>query len=169
MPDVRIIGWSRVEPERFRHFFFRCNNRIGQNGVGLGLLSEPTGILAMFRFAPILAGLTVLAAMLSAVLARDESRLPAPRSQAVVESLAGTCTSRPDYLGTASCTSSSCHHRSEHRRVVGSEFVTWNSEDPHRKAFDTLYSIRSERMVRNLYGPDAASASKTALTSPRRS
>jgi len=154
----------RLEPGRTRKiqaFFLQMQQPNRSEWRWVRSLAEPTGILAMFRFAPILAGLTVLAAMLSAVLARDESRLPAPRSQAVVESLAGTCTSRPDYLGTASCTSSSCHHKSEHRRVVGSEFVTWNSEDPHRKAFDTLYSIRSERMVRNLYGPDAASASKT--------
>jgi len=115
----------------------------------------------MFRFVSVLSGLIAIAATLSVVVARDEPRLPAPRGQAVVESLAGTSTSHPDYLGTASCTSSSCHHKSEHSRVVGSEFITWNSEDPHRKAFDTLYSIRSERMVRNLYGPDAAAAAKT--------
>lgn len=103
-----------------------------------------------------------LVAGLSAVLAADSQPLPAPRGQAVVRGISGTCGNAPDYLGTASCSSSSCHHQNGHQRVVGSEFVTWNSEDPHRKAWDTLFSPRSERMVRNLHGPTAAPASQTA-------
>jgi hypothetical protein len=115
----------------------------------------------MFRQVLFLTGGLGLVAGLSVVLAADPSPLAAPRGQAVVRGLSGSCENSPDYLGTASCASSSCHHQTGHRRVVGSEFVTWNSEDPHRKAWETLFSARSERMVRNLYGPAAAPASQT--------
>lgn len=104
----------------------------------------------------------VLLASLSMLLAADPARLPPPRGQVLAKGLSGTRLDSPDYLGTASCTSSSCHHKSGHRRAVGSEFVTWNAEDPHRKAWETLFSERSQRMVRNLYGAGAGPASQTA-------
>jgi len=104
----------------------------------------------------------VLAASISMMLAAEPARLPPPRGQVLAKGLSGTRLESPDYLGTSSCTSSSCHHKSGHRRAVGSEFVTWNAEDPHRKAWETLFSERSQRMVRNLYGPGAGPASQTA-------
>lgn len=107
-----------------------------------------------------LAGLG-LAAGLSALVAAEPPRLPAPKGQAVVQGISGTCRTSPDYLGVAGCASSSCHNKTGQRRVVGSELSTWNTEDPHRNAWETLFSVRSERMVRNLYGSGAAPASRT--------
>lgn len=115
----------------------------------------------MYRQVLCLFGGVGLVAGLSVVLAADSQSLATPRGQAVVRGVSGTCENAPDYLGTGSCASSSCHHQSGHRRAVGSELVTWNAEDPHRKAWETLFSPRSERMVRNLYGPAAGPASQT--------
>src|SRR5262249_51224682 len=59
------------------------------------------------------------------------------------------------WMGVATCASASCHHDNGPKGSPRSEYSTWAGYDKHARAFQVLYNERSERIVRNLYGPKA--------------
>ena len=67
------------------------------------------------------------------------------------------------WQGVASCASSSCHHENGPKGSKRSEYDTWAGYDKHARAFQVLYSERSERIARNLYGDNAKPATEQAL------
>ena len=69
----------------------------------------------------------------------------------------------PALVGVSSCTSTACHNRQTPGTTCGNEYAIWADCDPHARAYQALFNDRSRRMVRNLYGPDALPAEKTAL------
>ena len=57
------------------------------------------------------------------------------------------------HLGVASCAGSTCHGAIEPwpgSTVLQNEFVTWQREDRHAKAYEVLLNDRSKRIARNL-------------------
>jgi hypothetical protein len=96
-----------------------------------------------------LAGVAALAWPRSPVVALDD-----PPARSARTDLA--------YMGVATCSSMSCHHKNEGRGKKGSEYSTWAGYDQHAQAFAVLYNERSKRMVRNLYG-DKAEATEEKL------
>jgi hypothetical protein len=66
----------------------------------------------------------------------------------------------PDYLGSASCSSTACHgrvaplSRSESPSARRDEHTTWISRDPHSHAFSTLFDPRSVSIAEKLAGPN---------------
>ncbi len=60
----------------------------------------------------------------------------------------------PDlHLGVATCSGSTCHGAAEPFKdspVLQNEFITWQREDRHAKAYDTLRTEESGRIARNL-------------------
>ena len=65
--------------------------------------------------------------------------------------------------GVGSCTTSGCHGGGRPDRIVGSEYNIWIAEDPHARAYSTLYDERSLRMVRLL---DEAAAGFARCAAP---
>ena len=68
----------------------------------------------------------------------------------------------PDaHLGVASCASATCHGATSPVPggvVLQNEYVTWQTRDPHSRAYATLLSEESQRIARNLGLPDAHTA-----------
>lgn len=65
------------------------------------------------------------------------------------------------HLGVASCAGSTCHGSIEpwkKSNVLQNEYITWQREDKHAKAYDVLLNDRSKRIARNLGLPDAHTA-----------
>ncbi len=65
------------------------------------------------------------------------------------------------HLGVASCAGSTCHGSVEPWKmsnVLQNEYVTWQREDKHAKAYEVLLNDRSKRIARNLGLPDAHTA-----------
>jgi hypothetical protein len=65
------------------------------------------------------------------------------------------------HLGVASCASSTCHGSTVpfiDSNVLQNEFRTWNEQDPHARAYQTLLSPESKRIARNLGLSSAESA-----------
>ncbi len=65
------------------------------------------------------------------------------------------------HLGVASCAGSTCHGAVTPWRgstVLQNEYVTWQSKDPHAKAYTVLLNEDSRRIARNLGLPNAHEA-----------
>lgn len=65
------------------------------------------------------------------------------------------------HLGVASCAGSTCHGSVgpwEGSNVLQNEYITWQREDKHAKAYEVLLNDRSKRIARNLGLPDAHTA-----------
>lgn len=65
------------------------------------------------------------------------------------------------HLGVASCAGSTCHGSVEpfaKSTVLQNEYVTWQREDRHAKAYEVLLNDRSKRIARNLGLADAHTA-----------
>ena len=65
------------------------------------------------------------------------------------------------HLGVASCAGSTCHGSVEawsKSTVLQNEYVTWQREDDHAKAYEILFNEESKRIARNLGLPDAHTA-----------
>ena len=65
------------------------------------------------------------------------------------------------HLGVASCAGSTCHGSIEpwaKSNVLQNEYVTWQRQDKHAKAYEVLLNDRSKRMARNLGLADAHTA-----------
>ena len=60
--------------------------------------------------------------------------------------------SSPRLKGVGSCAAAGCHGGGKPAEIVGSEYNIWISRDPHAKAYSTLFSERSQRMVQLLAG-----------------
>jgi len=59
----------------------------------------------------------------------------------------------PKHLGVASCAASTCHGSTvpfADSKVLQNEFRTWNEEDPHARAYQTLLSSESKKIALNL-------------------
>jgi len=57
------------------------------------------------------------------------------------------------HLGVASCSNGVCHGSAsvfEKSNVMQNEFVTWQENDPHSKAYEILLSPESKRIAKNL-------------------
>ncbi len=57
------------------------------------------------------------------------------------------------HLGVASCAGSTCHGSSvpfADSNVLQNEFRTWNEQDPHARAYQTLLTDESKKIARNL-------------------
>ena len=57
---------------------------------------------------------------------------------------------QPLLVGVASCTSAGCHGGGQASQVVGSEYNIWIAQDPHARAYSTLFEERSQQIVRLL-------------------
>lgn len=66
-------------------------------------------------------------------------------------------------LGAPSCASAACHNQNLGKGIPFSEYSTWTTYDPHHKAYESLFSPRSDRMVKNLYNTETGSAASTQL------
>lgn len=66
-------------------------------------------------------------------------------------------------LGAPSCASAACHNQNLGKGIPFSEYSTWTGFDPHHKAYESLFSPRSDRMVKNLYNTGVGSAASTQL------
>lgn len=58
-----------------------------------------------------------------------------------------------DHLGVATCAGSTCHGSAEPldaAPVLQNEYLTWHRRDAHARAYETLHSERSARIVRRL-------------------
>lgn len=78
-----------------------------------------------------------------------------------VSAAADQLKSENDYLGVASCASSTCHGSNvpfAASNVLQNEFHTWNESDPHSRAYTTLLSDRSQKIAQNLGLASAANA-----------
>lgn len=68
----------------------------------------------------------------------------------------------PDvHLGVASCASATCHGATNPVPggvVLQNEYVTWQTRDPHARAYATLLGEESQRIAHNLGLPDAHTA-----------
>jgi hypothetical protein len=53
------------------------------------------------------------------------------------------------FLGASGCAAASCHGGNGPRGSPGSELTTWATYDPHDKAYQVLFSQRSQQMWRN--------------------
>lgn len=73
----------------------------------------------------------------------------------------------PDtHLGVTSCAGSTCHGAVEPFKgsnVLQNEYVTWQREDKHARAYAVLLNERSKRIARNLGLPKPAHESKECL------
>src|SRR5579862_7234343 len=67
------------------------------------------------------------------------------------------------WQGVASCASTACHHANGDRGSKQSEYTTWINHDRHARAYQVLFEVRSQQIVKNLYGNETAPAEKTAL------
>ncbi len=67
------------------------------------------------------------------------------------------------WLGTASCATSGCHHDNGPRGCRGSEYTTWITWDPHARAYAVLYDPLSRDIVTRLYGSQEKPASEQQL------
>lgn len=78
----------------------------------------------------------------------------------IVLSTAGIAAAADRHLGVASCAGSACHGalKGAGGNVRQNEYLRWQREDRHARAFATLRSERSRRMAMNLGLKDAASA-----------
>lgn len=68
-------------------------------------------------------------------------------------------------VGVGSCTAAGCHGGGHPNQIVGSEYNVWIAQDPHARAYSTLFDQRSQRMVQLLDGlplGTAAAAHKDA-------
>lgn len=65
--------------------------------------------------------------------------------------------------GAISCAAAACHNRQGPLGTKGSEYSTWLTTDPHRKAFNVLYNERSMRIEKNLHQGQASSAAMDRL------
>lgn len=75
--------------------------------------------------------------------------------------LAGALPDAPRHEGVATCASSACHGRAEPVTgdgILGNEYVTWASFDPHARAYATLLGERSRAMAARLGLGDAHQA-----------
>ena len=57
------------------------------------------------------------------------------------------------HIGVTGCAGSTCHGSAAPWRnstVLQNEYVTWQRQDPHAKAYQTLLSDQSKRIARNL-------------------
>ena len=69
------------------------------------------------------------------------------------------------HMGVASCAGSTCHGAVQPwqgSRVLQNEFITWQRDDKHAKAYQVLLNDRSKRIARNL-GLEAAHTAKVCL------
>ncbi len=66
-------------------------------------------------------------------------------------------------LGAPSCASAACHNQNLGKGIPFSEYSTWTTYDPHHKAYESLFSPRSDRMVKNLYNTETGSAASTQI------
>jgi len=58
------------------------------------------------------------------------------------------------FLGASGCAAASCHADNGPKGSPGSEFTTWATHDQHAKAYQVLFSPRSQQMWRNYRGLD---------------
>jgi hypothetical protein len=91
-----------------------------------------------------------------------------PRARSAPRSEAAPAGDAPHFklVGTGSCAGRACHGAIEPLRQDGvrqNEFTIWVSRDPHARAYQVLSDPRSQRLVRNLYGPGAKPAGETPL------
>lgn len=54
------------------------------------------------------------------------------------------------FVGTSSCTASSCHGGNPAKQVVGSEHTVWLQDDMHANAYNVLFNETSQRMAKLL-------------------
>lgn len=101
--------------------------------VALGIAA--TGLA--FRFAPA----TVLR---GADVAPQSSSLPVPSPRLVPPQVQGR------FVGAGSCAAAACHGGAVQRDPKGSEYSVWIQSDRHAIAYTTLFSRRSQEIVRNL-------------------
>lgn len=69
------------------------------------------------------------------------------------------------HLGVATCSGSTCHGATQAfdtSSVLQNEYITWQREDKHSKAFKILYNEDSKRIARNL-GLESAASAKICL------
>jgi len=73
---------------------------------------------------------------------------------ALIFLLGGTTVTGADkHLGVATCANSMCHGSAqpfEKSNVMQNEFVTWQENDPHAKAYEILLNSESKRIAKNL-------------------
>lgn len=99
------------------------------------------------RLALVLLLLAVLPGLrwLQAFASSAQDALPAPRR---VED------PRPanqfTWVGAGSCAASACHGNNAQGGILGSEYTFWITSDPHRKAYEVLFSDKSARIIKNL-------------------
>lgn len=68
------------------------------------------------------------------------------------------------FTGAISCAATACHNANGPPGSKGSEYTTWITLDRHARAYEVLFHPDSERIIRNLHGPNAPhSASETTL------
>lgn len=76
-----------------------------------------------------------------------------PAAPAAAESVIAPDAEVGQYLGPATCASSSCHGSTEPRdafEVLQNEYFTWLQQDRHSKAHEVLYDEQSRLIARNL-------------------
>ena len=76
--------------------------------------------------------------------------------QADSSSAIGTLTSNSRFVGAGSCSASACHNGVSSHGTSGSEYATWITRDPHARAYEVLFSARSQAMQKNLQRRTAA-------------
>lgn len=72
----------------------------------------------------------------------------------LVDSTATTAARQPHYIGRVSCAASGCHgHNAVTPVSWNNAYQLWDSSDPHRWAFDVLYTERSYNIYAKLEQP----------------
>lgn len=98
-----------------------------------------------------LAAATLAVATAGGALAQQEPKMPIADGEL--------------HLGVASCAGSTCHGAAAPlpgSNVLQNEFVTWQQEDKHHRAYEVLLNDRSKRIARNL-GLEAAHTAALCL------
>ena len=95
-------------------------------------------------------GTSVLALVIVSCVINGAANEPEPDEADSPESISVAVTQTEfKYVGSASCSASNCHGRRDTTDPTGSEHTAWISEDPHSRAFFTLYSDLSRRIATN--------------------
>lgn len=112
-------------------------SRINNNGSSCG---------GRVRWGAILGALLVAAGIVAGVGVERMRAEPA-----AVKELPARSENSWRITGVGSCTAAGCHGGG-HPETIGSEYNIWISEDPHAKAYSTLFDERSKQIVRLLAG-----------------
>ncbi len=101
---------------------------------------QPTRVLLIC-----LGGLVLLLARAASPSAVGQEKAQAPQ--------AGDDSPYPldlQFLGTSSCASMACHNGNGPRGALRSEYTTWVVHDRHARAYDVLFDLKSQTIIKNL-------------------